>query len=308
MIEAAWQQDTLKRYGKWWFEFIGFLERAGLHFASSTEQLANLVLEFAAGIAAQRRFNPAIQAIASVACVIKIELGQNLWKDARISAFVKGLRKLANIIKEPMPRRDPLPVEAIIHFVCQPPPNISPWKAALVSAVLAVGLRCVRRAKELCDLQEHHLEDLGSGRARIRMVFSKTDPAGLRGHEVPFEAGSSAADPIRCLDRYLHIAKGRGLGGWHGTRGVPLFIDEDGSALTSKRVGQFVKEVASHAGLSGLFTCYSVRIGGACSAIAGGISLEQLMAIGGWRSSSSVAAYARAMIGVQQHTTARMGL
>jgi len=211
-------------------------------------------------------------------------------------------------------KRDPLPIEAIVHYVDHPPADHSEFKRALVAAVLAVGLRCIRRAGELCDLGEDHLVYLGHGKAKILIEYSKTDSAGDHAFEVPFERGQTRADPVSCLDRYLRVAKGCCLydwslrQDWQPTAGRPLFTLESGAMLTPRHISAFVKEVARHAGFDGVFTCYSLRIGGACAAIKAGLSLEQLMAIGGWRASSSVAAYSRAMIGVETAVTKRMGL
>ncbi len=46
-------------------------------------------------------------------------------------------------------------------------------------------------------------------------------------------------------------------------------------------ISAVVKRVAEHAGLDGNYSGHSLRIGGATAAVAGGMSMEQIRAIGG---------------------------
>jgi hypothetical protein len=68
-----------------------------------------------------------------------------------------------------------------------------------------------------------------------------------------------------------------------------------------------VRLVAAHAGLVGRFGGHSIRISGATLAVLGGLSLEQVMAIGGWRGPAA-GEYLRAFVGVALGASARMGL
>lgn len=307
-MAAAWQSSTRKTYGRWWDQFSAFASENSLRPDASFDNAVKATLDFGAHLAEQRRFSSAGQAVSAIASVLKRECNFGISADGRVKAFLKGVKKLGHIYVEPEPRREPLPASAVAHFVEHPPAGISQYQWALAAAVAAVGLRCIRRGKEVRDLEEHHLVDEGPDLAKIRIVFSKTDPAGLHHLEVPFERGSTSADPLACLDRYLRVAKGAALRGWAGRRGVPLFLNEDGSRLSGKHVQKLVVLVARHAGLVGRFGAHSLRIGGTVSGIRGGMSQEQIMAIGGWRSESSLGAYARAIVGVQQQASRRMGL
>ncbi|CAG8841884.1 27510_t:CDS:2, partial [Racocetra persica] len=64
----------------------------------------------------------------------------------------------------------------------------------------------------------------------------------------------------------------------------PLFVSRQGKKISVSAVGLIVKQFAEHAGLNGRFTAHSLRIGGATAAMATGISLTQIRAIGGWDS------------------------
>jgi len=68
-----------------------------------------------------------------------------------------------------------------------------------------------------------------------------------------------------------------------------------------------VRAVAENAGLTGNFGSHSIRISGACLAILGGMSLEQVMAIGAWKS-RAVEDYLRSLVAVASNATQRMGL
>ncbi|CAG8658298.1 36850_t:CDS:2, partial [Racocetra persica] len=64
----------------------------------------------------------------------------------------------------------------------------------------------------------------------------------------------------------------------------PLFVSRQGKKVSVSAVGSIVKRFAEHVGLNGRFTAHSLRIGGATAAMAAGISLTQIRAIGGWDS------------------------
>lgn len=305
MVNSAWEADTLSKYGRWWARFLEFVGEAPD--VSSVSALVEQLLAFAAELVIQRNFSGTKQAIAAVAQVIKTRTSWDLWRDCRLAAFNKGLCKLAAISKPPLPKRDILPVSALTAFISSPPSSLSPFSVALIAAVLSVGIRCIRRPGELADLHEDQLSFTPASGAKLSLRFTKADQAAQRAHEVPFEAGVTVADPIRCLDRYLRIAKGRSLFGWTGRAGERLFTDERGRALTASQIKDFVRLVAAHSRLPGRFGGHSIRISGACLAILGGLSLEQVMAIGGWKG-SAFSAYLRGLVAVSLRASTRMGL
>ena len=56
------------------------------------------------------------------------------------------------------------------------------------------------------------------------------------------------------------------------------------SRLPANALTTLARELAQLAGLDGRYTGHSFRIGGATAMAANGVTLEQIMAIGGWRS------------------------
>lgn len=307
VTRAAWQESTLGTYGKWWRLFVGFLSRERLC-PTSEDDFVDCARNFCADLVLQLNFGAAKLALAAIAHAVKMEFGFDLWRHAHFRAFHKGVEKHANIVLEKRPKRSPLPASAIAHFVLSPPKGISAYDHALMAAVCAVGLRCMRRADELCNLFEHQLISVDQRTAKIRVATSKTDPTGAQNFEIVFEAGESAADPIACLERYLSVAKGRSLAGWRGNSQCRLFTFSGGRPLVSSDITRFVRVIAQNAQLEGHWTSHSIKIGGLNEAIAAGLSLEQILAIGGWKASSSVAAYVRSQIGARIGASARMGL
>jgi len=71
-------------------------------------------------------------------------------------------------------------------------------------------------------------------------------------------------------------------------------------------ISAVVKRVAEHAGLDGNYSGHSLRIGGATAAVAGGMSMEQIRAIGGWES-DAVFLYLRAVGPAMAQASKRMG-
>ena len=61
-----------------------------------------------------------------------------------------------------------------------------------------------------------------------------------------------------------------------------LFPSVTGRSISGQAVNAIVKRVANHAGLVGRYSGHSMRIGGATAALQGGMSMEQIRAIGGW--------------------------
>jgi len=104
------------------------------------------------------------------------------------------------------------------------------------------------------------------------------------------------------------MAKRCSLKQWkRGSAGNFLFVRANGRPYTTEHIKDFIRAVAAFAGLKGKFGGHSIRITGACLAVLGGMSLEQVKAIGGWRS-NVVETYLRGLVAVASGASARMGL
>jgi integrase len=249
-----------------------------------------------------------LTSIAAVAWAAKLQRGVDLYKDPRIGSVRKAILTVRNTSAPPKPKRDPLPVEAVVAFACRQPVGWTRWRYLATRAIIAVGIRCIRRAAELADLREDQLRaDATGNRAELLIQFSKADSVG-KGCVVPFERGQTEACPIRCLDEYLRLTKGRPLAGWVPERPNNfVFVDEHQRPFSTDKIKDMARAVAREAGVSGTFGGHSIRISGACLAAAGGMSIEQIMAIGGWLSQAAQV-YIRAEIAVHLRASARMQL
>ncbi|CAG8458572.1 30971_t:CDS:2, partial [Gigaspora margarita] len=85
-----------------------------------------------------------------------------------------------------------------------------------------------------------------------------------------------------------------------------LFENAYRKHMTTGTVTSIVKKMACHAGLDGRYSGHSLRIGGATGAMKAGLTLPQIMSIGGWLS-QSVALYLRSFSTVLQNTSTKMG-
>jgi site-specific recombinase XerD len=126
---------------------------------------------------------------------------------------------------------------------------------------------------------------------------SKTDQSG-RGFTVFIEPSGSATCPVRLMQAYLKQ---------RGCHGGFLFINRRGSPLSAGAISKICQRMVSRAGLNAQVSSHSLRIGGATAAMVGGLSKEQVMAIGGW-TSDAVELYMRMNEPTLLGTTRRMGL
>jgi site-specific recombinase XerD len=119
-----------------------------------------------------------------------------------------------------------------------------------------------------------------------------------KGMCVIIEPTGSPACPVALMKRFL---RQRGDGkGW-------LFTDFRGKQLTTGAITSIVKKIADRTNCLGHFSSHSLRIGGATAALEGGMSKEQIKAIGGW-GSDAVERYMRATEAIYTHASTRMGL
>lgn len=78
------------------------------------------------------------------------------------------------------------------------------------------------------------------------------------------------------------------------------------NGLSSSAISTVCRRMVQSAGLDVSVSSHLLRIGGATAAMDGGLSKEQIMAVGGWKS-AAVECYLRACEGMQKGLTRRMG-
>lgn len=302
-----------------------FLDWAGPVDALDNAGRVDLLLRHMAHLAFSGRISAALQAAYACDYVWRLRFDQSLENSQLLSRFKQGLRKLRPLISEPQQLRCELPVSALQHFVTSKPPRVSDRVHTLVSAVLAIGMRAIQRGQQLSDLEcadvstaiIPHTAASPSLRwppgfvLRLRIRATKTDPQGQRPFLLTIEPGISVADPVTLLNAYTLSEFGVSLLNWNSSllaTSHRFVFTLSGARLPSEFLRTWVQRVATHSGLEGRFGSHSLRISGACWAAAGGVSLETIMAIGGWQASSSTILYLRTVIAAFAGTTSRMGL
>ena len=110
----------------------------------------------------------------------------------------------------------------------------------------------------------------------LRVKCSKTDPF-RKGHTIRLGVSGNIICPVRSLLRYLHMR-----GGDPG----PLFRHTNGLPLTRATLTTWLRTAVSRAGIEGIFSGHSFRIGAATSAAAAGIPDHLIKTLGRWLSSA----------------------
>ena len=241
----------------------------------------------------------------------------NPRSDPTIDAFLRGLDNFKLLLHPRQEPRRELPVAAILRFYADPPPGTSDDQRILVSAALAYGMRGIQRGSQIADLEcrdiaavpivVNGVSELGV-RATIRT--SKTDQSGARPQHIVIDRGVSPIDPVRLLDAYMQMRFGVSLSAWNSSplaSSTARFFTSGGRPISTASLRNWVQMVARHSRLAGRFGSHSLRIAGACWAAAGGLSLETIMAIAGWKSDSSAVLYLRAYIATLQGASRCMG-
>jgi len=286
-----------------------------------------ILKQYIARMALEGKLSRALSAIAAISFFWKNELGIDPQHDASFATFVRGLRGLQPLLSSPLPRRNELPVWALLHFHNSPPADISPDDHVLICAALAYGMRGIQRGAQVADLEcadisvfflqrQSALAPAAAtqpARLAVRAIIrtSKTDPFGRRPQDIVVDRGLSAIDPVHLLELYVLRRFGTPLEYWntspHAHSKQKFFTTLQGKAISTQQLRIWVRLVAAHAGLRGYYGSHSLRIAGACWAALGGLSLETIMAMGGWRSQSSTIVYLRSLIGAMAGASARMG-
>ena len=164
-------------------------------------------------------------------------------------------------------------------------------------AALAVGYCGLLRGKEMgrgdnksSDLTKELSRDdvtffrrKGRECAQILMRPCEKGKMGTQGKTVKvwLAGGGRYLDPVAAL-RHLFEVDPVPKGGWATT---PLFRDADGGALTTTRVRTVVRGLVGFLGGSPKeFGAHSLRIGGATAAMAAGVPIHYIKAMGRWSS------------------------
>ena len=151
--------------------------------------------------------------------------------------------------------------------------------------LLQLGYDTMRRRAELCRLTLEDMVLLPSGKAGLRLNFSKTDQFGT-GKIIPIS--QALHQDLRLWAEHVGD-KGPILRSVHNSGTV-------GAGLHPASVNRILERLqrAARLDLGGRLTGHSFRVGAALDLLEAGESLEKIMLRGGWQAQSTVINYLRA--------------
>ncbi len=256
---------TEKRSAQFWKEFCAFCEREQVPSLPASELIVRDFLGWWHLSGRGATVKMAVCAIAHFHRAAELPVPTESFA---VRTLWKAILKIAKQDAAPQWPREGLPVSALRSWVSNPPQNVSGVLWARDAALVALGLRLMRRPGELCQLR---LSDIRwqDGLLWFRIRRSKTDPF-AHGFFIPVEPLDSPCCPIRLLEKYLAIRPERTPDFPNGTPDF-LFLSVKGGQLTSAALSSVVKKVAAHCLVKGKFSGHSLRIGGATAAMSGGV-------------------------------------
>jgi site-specific recombinase XerD len=157
-------------------------------------------------------------------------------------------------------------------------------------------MRTMARASELAAVRLEDVRWAGDA-VSVTLRRSKTDHSG-RGQEVFIDASGGDTCPVGILRRFLS---------WREAGSGLLFRSRTGAAMTTAAITALCRRAVAAAGCLERVSSHSLRIGGATAAVEGGMTVEQVMTIGGWRS-NAVHRYIRARRTASVGASLRMGM
>lgn len=324
LVRVQVQPATLGRYEKRYQEFCAW---AGDDALIPPADRAHMLRRYMADLTLANFLPRALAVSAAVSFFWKVKFGFDPSSDPAFAAFVRGLRNFAPLLSTPRPRRNELPVQALARFFAEPPAGLAADKHVLICAALAYGMRAIQRGGQVADLECRDVctISLGPGAVsstqpglafppgfalRVTVRTSKTDPQGRRPYDVVIDRGATSIDPVHLIDAYTRQRFGVPLVSWnssvHASSTAKFFTDR-GSPVSTTSLRDWVRLVAAHSRLPGYFGSHSLRIAGACWAVLGGLSLEAIMAIGGWKTQSATIVYLRSLIAATAGASRAMG-
>jgi len=227
------------------------------------------------------------------------EIGiEDISADNLVGDIKKAAERVMGEKKSSKEERLPFPIQALRHFRLFRPVDypIQLWRRD--SALMMLGLRCMRRANELAAIRRKHITRIGE-KFFLKVPSQKNDQKAV-GVRIAIEpSGDPLTCPVLLLEEYLASKI------WEP--GDFLFTNSKGGQISSGAISKLVKRMVESAGFEGRYSSHSLRIGGATAAMEGGLTLEQIMSIGNWRSESAATMYLRALGAAKSQASVKMG-
>lgn len=290
----ALAKSTQRTYDKHWEEYEDFCK----NFNHRDPLQEHSILLYLGWLDELGSIYKATSTLAIIGRQCKIQKQEDISQLFSVREAFKGIQRLLGEKKGLRKERLPFPVSALISYILDPGrPKDFIWMRDC--ALVTIGLRCMRRASELTAIRREDLTKDGD-MYLLRIPRQKNDQTAA-GAKIPFEkTGNPVSCPVKILDKFL------AAGFWIGNDF--LFQDRGISGqMSTGAVSAVVKRMADQAGLDGRYSSHSLRIGGATAGMRGGLSLEQIMSIGCWKSISSAMIYMRAFGAAQAMASSAMG-
>jgi len=181
------------------------------------------------------------------------------------------------------------------------PPGIDPPFIQSRNAALAVlGFRAMLRPGELAKLRMKDVKLLQNA-ILVRLGVTKADQTAQR-KPVRIEATLSVTCPVMLVSAFFRIRLSQ-----YARDKDHFFVSSDGKEMSVPAISNVVSKMAEEAGIQGKFSGHSLRIGGASAALAAGFSIDQVKALGAWKS-DAVNQYLQPVLVEQDAVSRSLGL
>lgn len=297
LLAASKAPGTWKRYQFLWGVFEQHCNGRGLCPLPAT---SSTVLSFVAACSTSVTRVSALRANLSVIKQKHQDAGFSDPTAAQeIRSAVEGALRLAAKDKAWPREREPFPVEALRSWVLTMP-DLSVFLWRRNAALVALGFRAMLRPSEIVKLRMEDVR-LEQNLALVRVGPSKADQSAKR-KPIHLDPTNSPTCPVKLLTEYSIMRRAM-----FPSASDPFFVSVKGAALSPSAVSSVVSAMAEAAGLTGFFSGHSLRIGGASAAIAGGFTVDEVMAIGAWKS-EAVKQYLMPVLAKKNAVSSRIGL
>ena len=135
----------------------------------------------------------------------------------------------------------------------------------------------------------------------VRLGVTKADQTAQR-KPVRIEATLSVTCPVMLVSAFFRIRLSQ-----YARDKDHFFVSSDGKEMSVPAISNVVSKMAEEAGIQGKFSGHSLRIGGASAALAAGFSIDQVKALGAWKS-DAVNQYLQPVLVEQDAVSRSLGL
>ena len=306
LVDASLAVTSAKSYSVWWKEFEEFAAWGGWPNTEIEPPSIALVEDFFLWLSITERGSSArvVSAALKHSCLCRGL--EDPMSGRRIRKIIRGVERIAAEEGEPGEKRSAFPLGALKGKVEEAERSTSPvsWIVWRDIALVALGFRAIRRPGEIAQLSCGDIAFRPNGSLEVRVGKSKTDQL-RKGSVLSIEGlEGSTCCPVRLMRIWFDLVHG------DSKPEDPVFFS--GTSLGERRrisrssVSTVVRKMAEKGGFSGKFSGHSLRIGGASAAVAGGMSMAQVKAIGAWKS-DAVDGYLRSIEAAAQGASKKMG-